>query len=159
MLLCHHAVTGSCTCMQKEQMWPPCSQSPWGRLQIHAVQNPRSTRAKTRKLTVILIFCYFCTPLFFDRGEHCGGCRRSNNTERPHAFQVILTERPPLVLSANNEQDMADWMQILCQSVSKGVRRDGAVHAYHAFDISDIACISADSLITGAQWYISQYIQ
>ncbi|KAG8002857.1 Pleckstrin-like proteiny domain-containing family M member 2 [Nibea albiflora] len=40
-------------------------------------------------------------------GEHCGGCRRSNSTERPHAFQVILTERPPLELSANNEQDMA----------------------------------------------------
>ncbi|XP_043975861.1 pleckstrin homology domain-containing family M member 2 isoform X2 [Gambusia affinis] len=58
-------------------------------------------------------------------GEHCGGCRRSNNTERPHAFQVILTERPPLVLSANDEQDMAEWMQLLCQSVSKGVIPQG----------------------------------
>uniref|UniRef100_A0A3Q3A465 Pleckstrin homology domain-containing family M member 2 n=1 Tax=Kryptolebias marmoratus TaxID=37003 RepID=A0A3Q3A465_KRYMA len=58
-------------------------------------------------------------------GEHCGGCRRSNSTERPHAFQVILTERPPLVLSASNEQDMADWMQLLCQSVSKGVIPQG----------------------------------
>ncbi|XP_041801849.1 pleckstrin homology domain-containing family M member 2 isoform X1 [Chelmon rostratus] len=58
-------------------------------------------------------------------GEHCGGCRRSNSTERPHAFQVILTDRPPLELSANNEQDMADWMQLLCQSVSKGVIPQG----------------------------------
>ncbi|XP_071331443.1 pleckstrin homology domain-containing family M member 2 isoform X1 [Trachinotus anak] len=58
-------------------------------------------------------------------GEHCGGCRRSNSTERPHAFQVILTERPPLELSANNEQEMADWMQLLCQSVSKGVIPQG----------------------------------
>lgn len=58
-----------------------------------------------------------------NRGEHCGGCRRSNSTERPHAFQVILTERPPLELSANDEQDMAEWMQLLCQSVSKGVTR------------------------------------
>ncbi|XP_072222477.1 pleckstrin homology domain-containing family M member 2 isoform X2 [Leuresthes tenuis] len=58
-------------------------------------------------------------------GEHCGGCRRSNGTERPHAFQVILTERPPLVLSANNEQEMAEWMQLLCQSVSKGVIPQG----------------------------------
>ncbi|KAM6925594.1 pleckstrin homology domain-containing family M member 2 [Xenentodon cancila] len=58
-------------------------------------------------------------------GEHCGGCRRSNGTERPHAFQVILTERPPLVLCASNEQDMADWMQLLCQSVSKGVIPQG----------------------------------
>ncbi|XP_063741642.1 pleckstrin homology domain-containing family M member 2 isoform X2 [Eleginops maclovinus] len=58
-------------------------------------------------------------------GEHCGGCRRSNSTERPHAFQVILTERPPLELSANNEQDMAEWMLLLCQSVSKGVIPQG----------------------------------
>ncbi|XP_054465257.1 pleckstrin homology domain-containing family M member 2 isoform X1 [Anoplopoma fimbria] len=58
-------------------------------------------------------------------GEHCGGCRRSNSTERPHAFQVILTERPALQLSANNEQDMAEWMLLLCQSVSKGVIPQG----------------------------------
>ncbi|KAK7884752.1 hypothetical protein WMY93_027875 [Mugilogobius chulae] len=58
-------------------------------------------------------------------GEHCGGCRRSNSTERPHAFQVILTERPPLELSASNEMDMAEWMQLLCQSVSKGVIPQG----------------------------------
>ncbi|XP_061760750.1 pleckstrin homology domain-containing family M member 2 isoform X2 [Nerophis ophidion] len=58
-------------------------------------------------------------------GEYCGGCRRSHSAERPHAFQVILTERPPLELSANNEQDMADWMQLLCQSVSKGVIPQG----------------------------------
>ncbi|XP_033824959.1 pleckstrin homology domain-containing family M member 2 isoform X2 [Periophthalmus magnuspinnatus] len=58
-------------------------------------------------------------------GEHCGGCRRSNSSERPHAFQVILTERPPLELSASNEQDMAEWMQLLCQSVSKGVIPQG----------------------------------
>ncbi|XP_062397623.1 pleckstrin homology domain-containing family M member 2 isoform X2 [Sardina pilchardus] len=58
-------------------------------------------------------------------GEHCGGCRRSNSTERPHAFQVILTDRAPLELSADNEQDMADWMQLLCQSVSKGVIPQG----------------------------------
>uniref|UniRef100_A0A3P9LXS7 Pleckstrin homology domain-containing family M member 2 n=1 Tax=Oryzias latipes TaxID=8090 RepID=A0A3P9LXS7_ORYLA len=58
-------------------------------------------------------------------GEHCGGCRRSNSTERPNVFQVILTERPPLVLSANDEEEMADWMQLLCQSVSKGVIPQG----------------------------------
>ncbi|XP_072553097.1 pleckstrin homology domain-containing family M member 2 isoform X2 [Salminus brasiliensis] len=58
-------------------------------------------------------------------GEHCGGCRRSNSTERPHAFQVILTARPPLELSAENELDMADWMQLICQAVSKGVIPQG----------------------------------
>uniref|UniRef100_A0A8C8F3Z7 Pleckstrin homology domain-containing family M member 2 n=1 Tax=Oncorhynchus tshawytscha TaxID=74940 RepID=A0A8C8F3Z7_ONCTS len=58
-------------------------------------------------------------------GGYCGGCRRSNSTEQPHAFQVILTERPPLELSADNEGDMADWMLVLCQSVSKGVIPQG----------------------------------
>ncbi|XP_055787749.1 pleckstrin homology domain-containing family M member 2 isoform X2 [Salvelinus fontinalis] len=58
-------------------------------------------------------------------GEYCGGCRRSNSTEQPHAFQVILTERPPLELSADNEGDVADWMLVLCQSVSKGVIPQG----------------------------------
>ncbi|XP_023687149.1 pleckstrin homology domain-containing family M member 2-like isoform X3 [Paramormyrops kingsleyae] len=58
-------------------------------------------------------------------GEHCGGCRRSHSTERPHAFQIILTEHPALQLSAENEQDMAIWMQLLCQSVSKGVVPQG----------------------------------
>ncbi|KAG7248232.1 hypothetical protein CRUP_007144 [Coryphaenoides rupestris] len=57
-------------------------------------------------------------------GEHCGGCRRSNSSEKPHAFQVILTERPPLELSGSDEQDMADWMLLLCQAASKGVRPD-----------------------------------
>ncbi|XP_062871874.1 pleckstrin homology domain-containing family M member 2 isoform X2 [Trichomycterus rosablanca] len=58
-------------------------------------------------------------------GEHCGGCRRSNSTERPHAFQVILTARPPLELCAENELDMAEWMQLICQAVSKGMIPQG----------------------------------
>ncbi|XP_012657020.1 pleckstrin homology domain-containing family M member 2 isoform X1 [Otolemur garnettii] len=58
-------------------------------------------------------------------GEQCGGCRRSNTTDRPHAFQVILADRPCLELSAENEADMADWMQHLCQAVSKGVIPQG----------------------------------
>ncbi|XP_039611421.1 pleckstrin homology domain-containing family M member 2 isoform X1 [Polypterus senegalus] len=58
-------------------------------------------------------------------GEQCGGCRRSNTTERPHSFQVILTDRPALELSADNEEDMAGWMQHLCQSVSKGIIPQG----------------------------------
>ncbi|XP_052450771.1 pleckstrin homology domain-containing family M member 2 isoform X1 [Carassius gibelio] len=62
-------------------------------------------------------------------GGHCGGCRRSNSSEKPHAFQVILTERPPLELSAENELEMADWMQLLCQSVSKGIIPQGVAPA------------------------------
>ncbi|XP_038232288.1 pleckstrin homology domain-containing family M member 2 isoform X2 [Dermochelys coriacea] len=60
-------------------------------------------------------------------GEQCGGCRRSNTTDRPHSFQVILTNRPSLELSAENEEEMADWMQYLCQAVSKGVIPQGVV--------------------------------
>lgn len=66
-----------------------------------------------------------CAPvsplILWPRGEQCGGCRRSNATDRPHAFQVILADRPCLELSAESEADMADWMQHLCQAVSKGV--------------------------------------
>lgn len=61
------------------------------------------------------------TSLLSPSGEQCGGCRRSNTTDRPHSFQVILTDRPSLELSADNEEDMADWMQYFCQAVSKGV--------------------------------------
>ncbi|XP_041061974.1 pleckstrin homology domain-containing family M member 2 isoform X6 [Carcharodon carcharias] len=57
-------------------------------------------------------------------GEQCGGCRRSSTIERPHTFQVILTERLALELSAENEEEMADWMQHLCQAVSKGELSD-----------------------------------
>ncbi|XP_069859998.1 pleckstrin homology domain-containing family M member 2 isoform X1 [Dipodomys merriami] len=58
-------------------------------------------------------------------GEQCGGCRRSNTTDRPHAFQVILADRPCLELSADSEVEMAGWMQHLCQAVSKGVIPQG----------------------------------
>ncbi|XP_041061970.1 pleckstrin homology domain-containing family M member 2 isoform X3 [Carcharodon carcharias] len=58
-------------------------------------------------------------------GEQCGGCRRSSTIERPHTFQVILTERLALELSAENEEEMADWMQHLCQAVSKGIIPQG----------------------------------
>uniref|UniRef100_A0A8C8VMI4 Pleckstrin homology domain-containing family M member 2 n=1 Tax=Pelusios castaneus TaxID=367368 RepID=A0A8C8VMI4_9SAUR len=60
-------------------------------------------------------------------GEQCGGCRRSNTTDRLHSFQVILTDRPSLELSAANEEEMADWMQYLCQAVSKGVIPQGVI--------------------------------
>ncbi|CAI5783114.1 Hypothetical predicted protein [Podarcis lilfordi] len=62
-------------------------------------------------------------------GEQCGGCRRSNGTDHPHSFQVILTDRPSLELSAESEEEMADWMQYLCQAVSKGVVPQGVVPA------------------------------
>ncbi|XP_066493370.1 pleckstrin homology domain-containing family M member 2 isoform X2 [Tiliqua scincoides] len=62
-------------------------------------------------------------------GEQCGGCRRANTTDRPHSFQVILSDRPSLELSADNEEEMADWMQYLCQAVSKGVIPQGVAPA------------------------------
>ncbi|KAJ8258855.1 hypothetical protein COCON_G00178670 [Conger conger] len=59
-------------------------------------------------------------------GEHCGGCRRTSSSERGNCFQVLLLNRPPLELSAHSEQDMAEWMQVLCQSVTKGIIPQGA---------------------------------
>lgn len=73
------------------------------------------SQANNKYLCGCVRVCLHC------RGEHCGGCRRSNSTEKPHAFQVILTARSPLELSAENELDMAEWMQLICQAVSKGV--------------------------------------
>ncbi|XP_060040417.1 pleckstrin homology domain-containing family M member 2 isoform X2 [Erinaceus europaeus] len=58
-------------------------------------------------------------------GEQCGGCRRSNSADRPHAFQVVLADRPCLELSADSEAEMADWIQHLCQAVSRGVIPQG----------------------------------
>ncbi|KAL1021102.1 hypothetical protein UPYG_G00008850 [Umbra pygmaea] len=72
-------------------------------------------------------------------GQHCGGCRRSNSTEQKHAFQVVLTERPPLELSADNEGDMADWMLVLCQAVSKGLIPQG---------VAPTPCISCCLVVT-----------
>uniref|UniRef100_A0A8C2M0K3 Pleckstrin homology domain-containing family M member 2 n=1 Tax=Cricetulus griseus TaxID=10029 RepID=A0A8C2M0K3_CRIGR len=73
-------------------------------------------------------------------GEQCGGCRRSNTTDRPHAFQVILADRPCLELSANSEAEMAEWMQHLCQAVSKGVIPQG---------VAPSPCIPCCLVITG----------
>ncbi|XP_034358208.1 pleckstrin homology domain-containing family M member 2 isoform X2 [Arvicanthis niloticus] len=73
-------------------------------------------------------------------GEQCGGCRRSNTTDRPHAFQVILADRPCLELSADSEAEMADWMQHLCQAVSKGVIPQG---------VAPSPCIPCCLVITG----------
>lgn len=42
---------------------------------------------------------------------------------------MILTDRPSLELSAGNEEEMADWMQFLCQAVSKGVVPQGVAPA------------------------------
>lgn len=80
------------------------------------------------------------TLFLWSSGEQCGGCRRSNTTDRPHAFQVILADRPCLELSADSEAEMADWMQHLCQAVSKGVIPQG---------VAPSPCIPCCLVITG----------
>lgn len=84
-------------------------------LREHGVSAPPSLAASTPPPSLLTPLSAPCS------GEQCGGCRRSNATDRPHSFQVILNDRPSLELSADNEEDMADWMQYLCQAVSKGV--------------------------------------
>ncbi|XP_005004409.1 pleckstrin homology domain-containing family M member 2 isoform X4 [Cavia porcellus] len=73
-------------------------------------------------------------------GEQCSGCWRSNTTDRPHAFQVILADRPCLELSAESEAEMTDWMQHLCQARSKGVIPQG---------VAPSPCIPCCLVITG----------
>lgn len=86
---------------------------------MHLEPHPGATPCQPRLLAPV-------SPLLlWPRGEQCGGCRRSNTTDRPHAFQVILSDRPCLELSADSEPEMADWMQHLCQAVSKGVIPQG----------------------------------
>ena len=48
--------------------------------------------------------------------KNCGGCKRVPG-ERPHSFMVVFNESPDLVLSANSEEEMLDWMQALCEAV------------------------------------------
>ena len=48
--------------------------------------------------------------------KNCGGCKRVPG-ERPHSFMVVFNGSSDLVLSANNEEEMLDWMQVLCEAV------------------------------------------
>ncbi|XP_043917805.1 pleckstrin homology domain-containing family M member 2 isoform X2 [Protopterus annectens] len=116
--------------------------------------------------------------------EQCGGCRRSNTTERPHAFQVILTDRPSLELSAADELEMADWMQHLCQAVSKGVIPQGVAPSpcipcclvvtdkklfschedcqtsfFRLLGNADLADVTAVSIKTGKEYCILEFAQ
>ena len=48
--------------------------------------------------------------------KNCGGCKRVPG-ERLHSFMVVFNESSDLVLSANSEEEMLDWMQALCEAV------------------------------------------
>ncbi|KAM9298906.1 pleckstrin homology domain-containing family M member 2 [Gastrophryne carolinensis] len=117
-------------------------------------------------------------------GEQCGGCRRANAADRPHSFQVILTEQPCLELSAANEEDMADWMLHLCQAVSKGVIPQGGVPSpclpcclvlsqdklitchqdcqtsfFRALGVSDLKDLSSLSTMDGKEYCVMEFTQ
>ncbi|XP_069802639.1 pleckstrin homology domain-containing family M member 2 isoform X2 [Dendropsophus ebraccatus] len=117
-------------------------------------------------------------------GEQCGGCRRANTTERAHSFQVILTDQPSLELSADNEEEMADWMLHLCQAVSKGVIPQGDVPSpcipcclvqtqdkiitchqdcqtsfFRALGISELTDLSCVSTVDGKEYCILEFTQ
>lgn len=117
-------------------------------------------------------------------GEQCGGCRRANSTDRAHSFQIILTEQPSLELSAANDEDMADWMQHLCQAVSKGVIPQGGVPSpclpcclvltqdkiitchqdcqtsfFRALGISELTDLSALGTVDGKEYCVMEFTQ
>ncbi|XP_078373307.1 pleckstrin homology domain-containing family M member 2-like isoform X1 [Oculina patagonica] len=54
------------------------------------------------------------------RGSRCGGCRRVNDPDRPHAFEVVAEDGSPLIaLAAFSEDDTADWIFRICQAVAE----------------------------------------
>ena len=48
--------------------------------------------------------------------KSCGGCKRVPG-ERFHSFVVVFKDSSDLVLSANSEEEMLNWMQALCEAV------------------------------------------
>ena len=48
--------------------------------------------------------------------KSCGGCKRLPG-ERLHSFVVVFKDSSDLVLSANSEEEMLNWMQALCEAV------------------------------------------
>lgn len=117
-------------------------------------------------------------------GEQCGGCRRANTMDRAHSFQVILTDQPSLELSADNEEEMADWMLHLCQAVSKGVVPQGDVPSpclpcclvqtqnkiitchqdcqtsfFRALGVSELMDLSCVSTIDGKEYCVLEFAQ
>jgi hypothetical protein len=53
--------------------------------------------------------------------EECAGCRRSTNSDRPHSFEVLLSNGLAFLLAATTEDELNDWLQNLCRAVSGGV--------------------------------------
>ena len=64
-----------------------------------------------------LLYKYACDqPRPQCSNKNCGGCKRVPG-ERLHSFMVVFNESSDLVLSANSEEEMLDWMQALCEAV------------------------------------------
>ncbi|XP_033642401.1 pleckstrin homology domain-containing family M member 2-like [Asterias rubens] len=54
------------------------------------------------------------------RAPHFGGCRRVRNGDRPHSFELILSDGASLELSCDTEEEVSDWLQTICQVVAQG---------------------------------------
>ena len=53
--------------------------------------------------------------------EECGGCRRSRDSDREHAFEVIQADGSILRMCASTSEESQCWLQALCQAVSQGM--------------------------------------
>ena len=43
------------------------------------------------------------------------------NGDRPHSFELILSDGASLELSCDTEEEVSDWLQTICQVVAQGV--------------------------------------
>ncbi|XP_038077828.1 pleckstrin homology domain-containing family M member 2-like [Patiria miniata] len=53
------------------------------------------------------------------RTPYFGGCRRVRNGDRPHSFELILSDGASLELACDKEEQVSDWLQAICQVVAQ----------------------------------------
>ncbi|XP_071548526.1 uncharacterized protein [Panulirus ornatus] len=52
----------------------------------------------------------------------CVGCVRISSSQRPHAFQLLRKNEPPLMLAASDEHQASLWLQAFLMIINSGVR-------------------------------------
>lgn len=77
-------------------------------------------------------------------GEDFSGCRKSTNSTRPYAIELILSNSNRLYLAAKNEAEASDWLQCFCKIISLG--------NYHT-DVPSHSCLPCCSVLTTNKLY------
>jgi len=53
--------------------------------------------------------------------DQCRGCRRVQNGDRKHTFEILFAHGPPLQLSASTKVDENSWLMAICNAVTNPV--------------------------------------